>query len=967
MSTIRKKLIEVALPLEAINAASAREKNLRQTHPATIHLWWARRPLVAARAVIFAQLVDDPSSWPELFPTEERQNEERARLFRIIEELVQWDNSGSPTVLGAARREIARCHARSSDSAKARLLLDGSPSVQAVEDYLATEVPPVHDPFCGGGSIPLEAQRLGIRAIASDLNPVAVLINKALIEIPRRFVGKAAVSGTPKAPKTSSGVAGLAADVRHYGTWLRNEAHARLKHLYPEVDLPADAGGGRGTVIAWLWARTVESPDPAFRGVHVPLVSNFLLSTKPGKERWIDPVVAADKRSYTFRIGHGPHPRLAETITRSGATCILSGSPIPFPRLREEARAGRFGRRLMAIAAEGDRTRIYLAPSADHERVAEQASASWIPDGEISHWPGRTNVVEYGMTRFSDLFTPRQLALLSTLADLVPEAGARATDDARHIWRDSDAREYGAAIATYLALMVSNLADLNNSLTRWKVDRECPVNLFSRQAIPMIWDFPETNPFSNSAGSINSALRNLCNRIEQFDWMTGASVTVRQADVIAALGTPEERIIATDPPYYDNIEYADISDFFYVWLRPALRQLYPDLFATMLVPKDSELVANPYRRGGKEAADRFFLTGMSKALAAMGRVASAMSPVTIFYAFKQSEEGQEGKSSTGWQSFLGALLDSGLTVDGTWPIRTELQSRMIGKETNALASSVVLASRLRERDAAVCTRGEFRRMLRNELPDALKKLQQGNIAPVDVAQASIGPGMAIFSRHKAVLEAEGAPMTVKAALQLINEVLDEYLASGEGDFDADTRFAITWYEQHGWEPGPFGDAETLAKARNVSVAGVVEAGICHSAAGKVRILKRVEMLPRDYDPLADTTPTVWEFTQHMIRYLEEEGEERAAWLLKRLGSRADATRELAYRLYNTCERKKWAEDARSYNGLILAWPELEKLAAKTADDAPPVAAPSKPGAKKSKKAKQSAKKAQQELFEGEDE
>jgi putative DNA methylase len=992
MSTpYRKKLIEVALPLEAINAASAREKSIRHGHPSTLHLWWARRPLAAARAVLFSQLVDDPSSWTELFPTEEAQNHERQRLFRLIEDLVLWENSNNETVINAARLEIARSHARSSSSPKAKGVLAEGVTHEVVNEYLATELPPVHDPFAGGGTIPLEAQRLGLRAIATDLNPVAVMINKALIEIPPKFAGKPPVNPDSRANnklKTWKGAEGLAEDVRYYGAWMRDEAKKRIGHLYPKVDLPKEHGGGKATVVAWLWARTVPSPDPAFEGVPVPLVSTFWLSTKAGGKAWLKPHVEKIRKSWRFEVvtGEPPDPEAVNAGTKEGRgdfSCILSGAPMPVAYIRQMGIAGKMGARLIAVVAERKRGRCYVSATSDMESVAAVPVPDSAPTSELPEEALGFRIQNYGLRRHRDLFTARQLTALTTFSDLVLEAHEKAVADARSAGitdgpplRDggSGAQAYGDALALYLAFCLDKTVDGSSTLCRWMVQRDSLFNTYAKQALPMTWDFAEVNVLADCTRSLSESVAWTAESIEGSPvLLPAAPATVRMADARQSLET--EAWFATDPPYYDNIGYADLSDFFYVWLRRALKDIAPSEFRTMLVPKAEELIAAPYRTNGDPSAARsFFENGLLDVFRAMHTWQVGAVPLTIFYAFKQSEadsddDGGSAKSSTGWETFLAALNAAQFVVDGTWPVRSERAGRQRDLDSNALASSIVLVCRKRPADAATTTRGEFRRLLRKELPDALKKLQQGNIAPVDVAQASIGPGIGIFSSHKQVLEADGKPMTVRAALQLINEVLDEYLASGEGDFDADTRFAITWYEQHGWEPGPFGDAETLAKARNVSVGGVVEAGICKSAAGKVRILKRHEMRPLDYDPTKDDRPTIWEFTQHMIRNLEDDGEEGAARLLKKLGSAADATRELAYRLYNTCERKKWAEDARSYNALILAWTELEKLAAKMSDE--PVPGLSKPakganGKKKPEKATKAPEKGQQTLFEGDD-
>jgi putative DNA methylase len=970
MSAYRKKLIEVAMPLEEINAEAYREGFIYKGNPSSLHKWWAQRPLAVARTVLFAQLVDDPSERVQEFPTEEAQKAERRRLFELMAAMATWENSGDPKILNAARREILA-------SAKC-----ATPSVNVARDGDSLEglsaLPYVVDPFAGGGTIPLEAHRLGLRVVAGDLNPVASLINKAMLQIPETFFEAPLVGGggTRSLRRVKGVVSSLAAAVRAYGEDARKEAFSRVAAAYPDVALPKEDGGGMAPPMAYLWARTVPSPDPAFRGAHVPLVSTFFLSTKSAKEVWVEPVVRG--RDYAFVVNRGPPPNRekvgAGTKVAQGARfrCLLSGATIDPAHVRAHADA--MGARLMAVVVKTKAGRRYVTATPEMERVAATPSIpSWLPDAELANNSRHMTPVIYGMDKLWKLFTRRQLAALSALADTIgalhskicaDALGAGLPDDRRGL-EDSGAgaRAYADAIVLYLAFALDKTIEYTNSLVTWYSKEDRPKGVFTRQALPMVWDFAELNPFGDIGGTFSKSCSIVADAIPQIH-STAESTIISMDASTAPLDEFAPYILNTDPPYYDNVPYADLSDFFYAWLRHILRPLLPRTMATIVVPKDAELVADPIRQGGADEAERFFMNGMTKALQHLVTGADSNYPAIIYYAFRQSEiERGTALSSTGWETFLEAVLAAGFALVGTWPVRSERANRQRDIGSNALASSIVLVCRKLAEDAPNATRGDFRRLLRKELPDALRKLQQGNIAPVDVAQASIGPGMAIFSRHKQVAEADGSPMSVRSALQLINEVLDEYLASGEGDFDADTRFAITWYEQHGWDAGPYGEAETLAQGRNVSVNGVVEAGIVRSGAGKVRLLKRAE-LPAEYDPAADARPTVWEFTQHMIRHLEDQGEEGAAGLLRRLGPRADATRELAYRLYNTCERKKWAEDARSYNGLILAWPELEKLSARITDEVP-TAVPSKPS-KKGKKSKTPTK-GQQPLFEGDEE
>ena len=808
----RKKLIEVALPLEAINRESAREKSIRHGHPSTLHLWWARRPLAACRAVLFASIVDDPSSRPDLFPTEKEQEAERQRLFRIIEELVKWENSNNETVLEAARAEIMKA-------------TDGSP-------------PPVLDPFCGGGSIPLEAQRLGLEAHASDLNPVAVLITKALIEIPPKFAGKPPVNTEAREKLAHDaawkGVQGLAEDVRYYGKWMRDEAFKRIGHLYPKTKLP---DGAEATVIAWLWARTVMCPNPAC-GVRMPLVRSFALSTKQGKEWYAQPIV--EGRSVRFQVRQGKDD-LGGTVSRRGARCVSCGSAVPFNHVRAEGQAGRMGVQLMSIVAEGERARVYLSPDEAHCTVANSAQSSWAPDATLPHNPRDFKTPNYGLRTFADLFTQRQLVALTAFSDLVGEAHER-------VLADSGDELYAGAVTTLLGISAGKLAAFHNTLARWRPGEGKSAPAFGRQALPMVWDYAEVNVFAGAGG----------------DWLgvVGGTAAVlgglpevaqgisRQLDATQAVDGVARMLVCTDPPYYDNVGYADLSDFFYVWLRRSLAASYPDLFSTLLTPKTQELVATPYRFGGDRLrADIFFEEGLGAAFQRIHEASHSDYPVTVFYAFKQSEEDGDGAgvASTGWETMLKGLLEARFAVTGTWPMRTEMKTRQAAMATNALASSIVLVCRPRAVDAGLTTRRDFVAALKAELPVSLHNLQHGNIAPVDLAQAAIGPGMAVFSRYTKVVEADGSAMTVRTALGLINQALDEILAEQEGDFDPDTRFAVIWFEQHGMNEGAFGEAEVLTKAKDTAVSGLVEACILEAKRGKVRLLSRPE-LDMSWDP-----------------------------------------------------------------------------------------------------------------------
>ena len=990
MATYRKKLIEVALPLEAINVASAREKSIRHGHPSTLHLWWARRPLAAARAVIFSQMVDDPSEYVDVLrddpklrrkaesvlkaklklweeakalskkaegtgltvpepgpaPTldEVLADQERQRLFRIIEDLVQWENTTNETVLQAARDEIWQSWRRT--------CAENAGHPRAKELFDRKKLPAFHDPFAGGGALPLEAQRLGLEAFASDLNPVAVLINKAMIEIPPKFAGRPPVNPDAQRQKAQmdtqwKGARGLAEDVRYYGQWMRDEAERRIGHLYPQVEVTADMvkvrpdlkpyAGRKLTVIAWLWARTVKSPNPAFAQVDVPLASTFMLSTKAGKEAYVEPVIETGGYRFTVKVGKPKDLEAVKNGTKlPGANfiCLMSGTPVAGDYIKAEGRAGRMGARLMAIVAKGDRGRVYLAPTDAMEIVARKATPEWKPEGDVPAKLTGGTCVPYGLARWGDLFTARQLVALTTFSDLAREARERVKSDAMATLTDdgigldqggAGATAYADAIAVYLACAVDKSSVYWSSLCPWlnQPKNEIVGNTFGRQAFPMMWDYAEANPFSESGGNIDKQVDYLSESMELT--LSGRSRGVASQLDAAHQRVSIDKVVSTDPPYYDNIGYADLSDFFYAWLRRALRPIFSELFATVVVPKAEELVATSHRHGSREKAEAFFLDGMTQAMHRLAEQAHPAFPVTIYYAFKQSEsDGVDGTASTGWETFLDAVIRAGFALTGTWPMRTE-RPTALKTGTNALASSIILVCRPRSANASTATRREFVSALKAELPVALAHLQRGNIAPVDLAQAAIGPGMAVYTRYARVLDAEGKVLSVREALALINQTLDEALAEQEGDFDADSRWALAWFEQSGFEVGEFGVADVLARAKVTSVEGLAQAGIVESKRGKVRLLRPNE-LPADWNPDSDERLTAWETVHHLIRVLGSGGESVAAVLVASLGAKAEIARELAYRLYTICERKKWAAEALAYNGLVQSWPEITRLA-----------------------------------------
>jgi putative DNA methylase len=918
-------LIEVSLPLEAINKESAREKSIRHGHPSTLHLWWARRPLAACRAVLFAQLVDDPSAHPDRFPTEEDQTLERKRLHNIIERLVVWENANDEALLKEARAEIWKS-------------CGGNP-------------PPILDPFAGGGSIPLEAQRLGLEAHASDLNPVAVLINKALIEIPPKWAGLPPVF--PGAASVRIGgwpaATGLAEDVRRYGHWMRDEAEKRIGHLYPKVTVPGEEmrGGKRApdteaTVIAWIWARTVRCPNPAC-GTEIPLLSTMWLSKKKDRPTWLIPIVEKNRVEFEIITGDGAAPSPNKVGRGANFRCWVCGDVCPADithrQLDSETKPLP---RLIAIVAEGNRRRIYLRPDDFHRAAAGSCidqAADLIRQGSVpaesarGTFGGNAQGRRYGFRQFFDYFTPRQLVAHAAFVELVNESRRRVRDDAHAAGLAAmQAEARGASVATYLAFAESRLIDYGSTMATWMPDpkNEGIRNTFARQAISMSWDFGEANPFSASSGNWDFMVRGIARVLDNIvEGIGGYSLQANAAELSLA----ERIVVCTDPPYYDNIGYSDLADYFYVWLRRSIGHVYPDVTRTMLTPKDEELIASPYRfNGNKSEADRHFEDGF---IGVFNRIRSSHThgfPIAVFYAFKQAEnDDMDGVSSTGWETMLEGLMKAGLEVNATWPMRTERTGRSVGVGTNALASSIVLACRPRAEFAGTTDRRGLIAVLREELPDALRKLQEGNIAPVDLAQAAIGPGMGVFSGYAQVAEPDGSPMRVRTALALINQVLAEVLTEQEGDLDADSRFALKWFEQYCWDEGLFGTAETLAKAMNTSVSGLERSGIFWARAGKARLITPEEM-PTNHDPINDQRIPVWEVVLHLVKRLDTQGIDAAGRFMAEAGGRLgdlDAVKELAYLLFAICERKKWSKQALRFNNLVTAWSDVDKEARRT--------------------------------------
>ena len=902
----RRKLIEVDLPLAAINAESAREKSLRHGHPSTLHLWWARRPLAACRAVVFASMVDDPGDAPDEFPTEAEQRKERKRLHDLIERLVVWENSTDETLLAQARHEIARSVAR----ARGHDAPDKDDRA-AVLAYLKEHAPPVVDPFCGGGSIPLEAQRLGLSAVGTDLNPVAVLITKALIELPPKFRGQPPVNPDADPMKRGGwkGAAGLADDIRWYGRWMRARAFERIGHLYPKATLP---DGTEATVIAWLWARTVPCPNPAC-GVAMPLMKTFQLSKKKGNEHWTRPAHDRAANAITFTVqDHASGVPMGVTIDRNGTICLACNAAAPLSYVREYGQVRQMGKDMIGIVAEGNRKRLFLSPSIEQTEVALQASPAWKPLGRLPDNALGFVTHRYGFTTWGDHFTDRQLVALTTFSSIL-------TDVYNLMVEHRSSQEYAQAIITYLALAIGRSATAWSSFTTWQNLGDFVAQVFAIQAIQMRWDFPEANPFSSSTQNWMAQIEWISRAVEHFRYTTNDAAVLQGSAVRSPLAS--DSLVITDPPYYDNVGYADLSDFFYAWLRPVLRDIHPSLFAGITTPKEEEITASPRFEDPQD----HFESSLKKALLIFRERCTNEFPSSIFYAYKQQEHYKSGGVSTGWDTMLTALIDAGFQIIGTWPLRTERLGRPRAHGANALATSVVLVCHPRPEDAPLATRGEFLEALRTELPGALEQLtHEGHIAPVDLAQAAIGPGMKVYSRYRRVETLGGEPVTVREALAEINREVARHHEREEGALDGASRFCAGWLRQHGYDAGAYGEAETLARAMNVTVEGL-SPRLLEAVGGKVRLLRPEAYAHDGQAPLAGLT--AWEGAFRMAWHLWHErgaGTAGAAAVARGMGSGAAAAERLARILYEHFDRKGDSANAVRCNGLVTAWPEIEQ-------------------------------------------
>jgi putative DNA methylase len=873
---MRKKLIEVALPLEAINIACKADKDRKTGTIRNLHKWFAPMPPPAWRALLAAALLDDPGD-----------DAQRLKLFDLIERLLGVD--ARPPQAGPVkefREQLA---------------------VQGLEE------PTIFDPFCGGGSTLVEAQHLGLEAAGSDLNPIPVLITRVLTRYLADIAGRPSlvqVGQQPLAPAPAS-LEGFAADVSHYARRVRDEARVILARHYP-LGLNGDP------VIAWWWARTIPSPDPRFEGAHTPLVNDWWLSKQDGSRAFLNPVVDRTARTIEFDVcKHGTPPRPSKN------RCLYSDDPITFAYIKEQGLAKRLGSTLMAIITNGSHGRQHFAATQEDEAIARSALPSDPPRLKLPPKALGFTVQQYGIEQWSQLFTARQMLALETFASLVAQVSKWARDDGAD-------DTYATALATFLGLCIGKLAQASSMLVRWNARNEATAKAepaFSQPTISPLWDYAETNPFGGSVGDwlqvVETALRSIA-----FVASTSQPAIVEQRDARFAsnIVPPRTALVATDPPYFSNFGYADPSNYFYVWLRRALKDEHPDLFSTLGVPITGELIADPTRHhDNDEEAKIYFIDGLRETLEHLVISSRPDLPMLIAYAFKQQEVSKDGVISTGWEAVLQALIGAGLSVVGTWPIHGARSARARGLSSNALATYVLLVCRPRPQKAPIATFGEFRSVLKARMAGAVADLRGVSIAPVDLAQAVVGPGIQVFSSYARVVHADGSTTTVREALGVISAALDEVLEEQEADFDSDTRWAIAWFEQYGLGSGPFGVADSLARAKDTALNGLVQAGVVSAKAGIVRLLGIGE-LAADWDPATDRRLTVWETTHHLVRQLSDKGEEGAAELLRRLGGFGEVARELAYRLYAISDRKKWSEEARLYNGLVVAWPEVARLA-----------------------------------------
>ncbi|MDR1013036.1 MAG: DUF1156 domain-containing protein [Lactobacillales bacterium] len=926
---MKKKLIEVGLPLEAINLACAREKSIHHNHPSSLHLWWARRPLAAARAVIFASLIDDPSSHPEIFPLEEQQNAERDRLFDIIKSLVKYENIHNITLLNSAITEIS--------------------------NSLNGHFPKLLDPFCGGGSIPLEGKKLGLEVFASDLNPVSVIINFAMLDFPHRFANAIPVNPDYSSPTinqkfvTSSKPLpvknALSLDLEFYANSIYDKLHNEIGHLYPPLNPETLEFSNRRdsttNIIAWIWFRAVKCPNPVCN-CQTPLAHSFNLCTVAGKEKHLVPIIS--DTTISFKIAKGKTDNY--TVNKHGAKCIKCNAIIPLKYIQEEGVAGKLTELPGAIVADISKTKEYYIFDDLHFNASLVPRPEHVPETLIPNTNHKICTKIYGFSKFSDHFTNRQLTLLSAFSTLISDIGKQIQYDAEIKWNNYDdtditeggtgSKAYSQAIQIYLSLILDKTADYNSSFSTWNAPRQGMRNIFGRQSLPMVWDFAEVNPFSNQTGSIKNMIQWVVKTLETLDRSpisVKPTINLRDAKQDSGL---RNMLISTDPPYYDNIIYSDISDFFYVWLRLTLHDIIPNLFQTVLTPKRDEIVANKFRHDNNPVkAKLFFEKSLYEAFVNLYNCSSDEYPVTIYYAFKQREFKEINHSesnistrkiettSSGWETMLSALIKAGFSITGTWPIKTEFVGRNVGNNTNSLSTSIVLVCRKRPQAENKISTRDFIKELSREISVPLKYLQNCKLSPVDLAQAAIGPGMAIFTKYSKIIESDNSELTVRKALSEINNALDRFLSESTVGLDLESSFCIELYSQYSYNSVLAGEADILLKAKNVTLQSLLNLKVIKSKDGKISLNER--------DELDVTSPQhmhcIWLNTQLLVKLFIKGGIDDSANFLNVIPPNLrEKSLSVAYKLFSISENHKWIHEAKAYNSFVTDWDQIKNRA-----------------------------------------
>ena len=929
----RRKLIETDWPLNDISRQSVKEKALTHGHPQTLHRWWARRPLAACRAALFASIVDDPGDCYDEFPDEEAVSRKRRSLNDLITQLVQWKRTDdkSPSnreLMGKVRYEIARSIARNHGDTLPE-------TTEEAETYLTENrnLATVYDPFCGGGSVPHEAQRLGLDAIASDQNPVAVLITKALVQFSHPYVNRHPINSEankleardgrrrPKRPVTWRGASGLADDLRFYGKWILNKARERIGHFYPDVDIP---GGSTATTTAWIWANTITCSNVACRAT-IPLLKSYQLTAK-GEKHWVKPSVSPLEGTVEFsvqrtKVGVPEQP----TMRGDSVVCLACDQPSPLDYVREEARSKRLGTQMMAIVSHSGPNRHFAAPTENHidKAMSARPDFGFVPSGSLPSEALGFSIQNYGFTQWRDLYTNRQLLTITTLSMLIDEV-------VEIIVRDGGEQAYAETIKTYLALALGRTAETNCRFTRWVNTGDKVAGVFGRQTLNMVWDFAEPNIFSNRTQCWTNQVNWVAKVLERLpkDTVPG---NVYLGDASSPSQAISDAIVITDPPYYDNIGYADLSDFFYVWLRPLLKDIHPKLFTGISVPKHNQIVAAPlFDDPRQHFADR-----LSQALVRIHDSSAREYPSSIFYAYRQKENGNADSSLTGWHAMLDSLVKAGFKVVGTWPIRTEHSGRLRSQKSNALATSVLLVCRRRHEDAPITTRGNFIAELEAELPQALDRLTRYNhIEPLDLEQAAIGPGMEVYSKYRSVETNKGEPVDVIEALQCINRVIADYIDREEGelvgDLDAPTQFCLSWVKQHGFQQGESGQAEMLAKPKGVTIDGLRdELRLLDARAGRMRIIDYNEYEPEVRIKRVSLESSIWEgcmLMAHNFGAVKGKRVHGAAQVYSRMGTNAEKVERLARILFDRFERRSESVHSRVFNDIVASWQDIVRNA-----------------------------------------